>query len=115
MGIRYLTECAFYSNGNARQKAMAYEKLGDISYTDRDYVSAQKYYDSCARFIPEGYPNGALVIEKATKLSDLVVAIETVNFEDSVERIALMPEKERERFLKQTLNKKDTREGLGVL
>tara|TARA_B100001287_G_scaffold276042_1_gene285532 strand:+ start:6768 stop:9395 length:2628 start_codon:yes stop_codon:yes gene_type:complete len=112
MGINYLTECAFYSNGNARQKAMAYEKLGDISYADRDYVSAQKYYDSCARFIPEGYPNGALVIEKATKLSDLVVAIETVYFEDSVERIALMPEKERERFLKETLKqlKKEAQE-----
>ncbi len=112
MGVNYLTECAFYSNGNARQKAMAYEKLGDISYADRNYVSAQKYYDSCARFIPEGYPNGALVIEKATKLSDLVVAIETVNFEDSVERIALMPEKERERFLKETLKqlKKEAQE-----
>jgi hypothetical protein len=103
LGISYLTACAFYSNGNARQKAMAYEKLGDISYADRNYVSAQKYYDSCARFIPEGYPNASLVREKAVKLSDLVVAIETVNFEDSVERIALMPEKERERFLKETL------------
>jgi len=103
LGISYLTACAFYSNGNARQKAMAYEKLGDISYADRNYVSAQKYYDSCARFIPEGYPNEALVREKAVKLSDLVVAIETVNYEDSVERIALMPEKERERFLKETL------------
>ena len=103
LGINYLTECAFYSNGNARQKAMAYEKLGDLSYDDRDYVAAQKYYDSCARFIPEGYPNGDLVKEKAVKLSDLVVAIETVNFEDSVERIALMSEKDRESFLKQTL------------
>ncbi|MDG2504596.1 MAG: hypothetical protein P8M87_00440 [Crocinitomicaceae bacterium] len=103
LGISYLTACAFYSNGNARQKAMAYEKLGDISYGDRDYVSAQKYYDSCARFIPEGYPNAEFVREKAVKLSDLVVAIETVNYEDSVERIALMPEKERERFLKETL------------
>ena len=45
LGISYLTACAFYSNGNARQKAMAYEKLGDISYADRNYVSAQKYYD----------------------------------------------------------------------
>ena len=112
LAISYLTECAFYSNGNARQKAMAYEKLGDISYADRDYVSAQKYYDSCSRFIPEGYPNGDLVKEKAIKLSDLVVAIETVNFEDSVERIALMSEKDREIFLKQTLKqlKKEAQE-----
>ena len=57
----YLTESAFYSNGNARQKAMAYEKLGDLSYGEKNYVSAQKYYDSCSRFIPEGHPNGCLL------------------------------------------------------
>ena len=32
----YLTESAFYSNGNARQKAMSYEKLGDLSYYEKN-------------------------------------------------------------------------------
>ena len=99
----YLTESAFYSNGNARQKAMSYEKLGDLSYAEKEYVSAQKYYDSCTRFIPEGYPNGDQIRDKAIKLSDLVMAIETVVFEDSVQRIALLNEEDREDFLKETL------------
>ena len=99
----YLTKSAFYSNGNARQKAMSYEKLGDLSYYEKNYVSAQKYYDSCTRFIPEGYPNGDQIKDKAVKLSDLVEAIEIVMFEDSVQRIALLDEKEREQFLKETL------------
>ena len=99
----YLTESAFYSNGNARQKAMSYEKLGDLSYYEKNYVSAQKYYDSCSRFIPEGYPNGDQIKDKAIKLSDLVEAIEVVIFEDSVQRIARLDEKEREAFLKETL------------
>ncbi|MDG2153710.1 MAG: hypothetical protein P8K10_07220 [Crocinitomicaceae bacterium] len=99
----YLTESAFYSNGNARQKAMSYEKLGDLSYYEKNYVFAQKYYDSCSRFITEEYPNGDQVKEKAVKLSDLVDAIEIVIFEDSVQRIAKMDEKEREQFLKETL------------
>ena len=99
----YLTESAFYSNGNARQKAMSYEKLGDLSYNEKNYVSAQKYYDSCSRFIPEGYPNGDQIKEKSVKLSELVAAIETVIYEDSVQRIALLDEKDREDFLKETL------------
>jgi tetratricopeptide (TPR) repeat protein len=99
----YLTESAFYSNGNARQKAMSYEKLGDLSYAEKEYVSAQKYYDSCTRFIPEGYPNGDQIRDKAIKLSDLVTAIETVVFEDSVQQIALLDEDDREDFLKETL------------
>ncbi len=99
----YLTESAFYSNGNARQKGMSYEKMGDLSYAEKKYVSAQKYYDSCARFIPEGYPNGDQIRDKAIKLSDLVTAIETVFFEDSVQRIALLNEDDREDFLRETL------------
>ena len=82
---------------------MSYEKLGDLSFNTKDYVSAQKYYDSCARFISEDYPNGDLVKNKAAKLADLVKAVETANFEDSVQRIAKMSEKDREDFLKETL------------
>jgi hypothetical protein len=82
---------------------MSYEKLGDLSFNTKDYVSAQKYYDSCARFISEDYPNGEIVKNKAAKLADLVKAIETANFEDSVQRIAKMSEDDREDFLKETL------------
>ncbi|MEY4658685.1 MAG: hypothetical protein RJB36_451 [Bacteroidota bacterium] len=99
----YLTESAFFSTTNKRQKAMSYEKLGDLSFSTKDYVSAQKYYDSSARFINEDYPNGDLVKNKAIKLADLVKAIETANFEDSVQRIAKMSEKDRADFLKETL------------
>ena len=99
----YLTESAFFSTTNKRQKAMSYEKLGDLSFSTKDYVSAQKYYDSCARFISEDYPNGDNVKNKAAKLADLVKAIETANFEDSVQRIAKMSEEQREDFLKETL------------
>jgi hypothetical protein len=99
----YLTESAFFSTTNKRQKAMSYEKLGDLSFNTKDYVAAQKYYDSSARFINEDYPNGDLVKNKAIKLADLVKAIETANFEDSVQRIAKMTEKDREDFLKETL------------
>jgi hypothetical protein len=99
----YLTESAFFSTTNKRQKAMSYEKLGDLSFSTKDYVSAQKYYDSCTRFISEDYPNGDIVKNKAAKLADLVKAIETANFEDSVQRIAKMSEEQREDFLKETL------------
>ncbi len=101
----YLTQSAFYSNNNKRQRAMSYETLGDLCYNDRDYISAQKYYDSCSRFVTEDYPNGDEVKNKAIKLADLVKAVETAAFEDSVQRIAKMSEKERNEFLRETLKK----------
>jgi len=101
----YLTQSAFYSNNNKRQRAMAYETLGDLCYYDRDYVSAQKYYDSCSRFVTDDYPNGKEIKDKASKLEKLVMAVETAAFEDSVQRIAKMSELDRTNFLKETLKK----------
>lgn len=101
--VEYLTKSAFFSTTNKRQKAMSYEKLGDLTFASKDYVSAQKYYDSCSRFIDENYPNGELVKSRAIKLSDLVKAIETAIFEDSVQRIARLSEKDRTEFLKDAL------------
>ncbi|MBM3184764.1 MAG: hypothetical protein FJZ67_00550 [Bacteroidetes bacterium] len=101
--IVYLTKSTFYSGANKRQKSMSYEKLGDISYQVRNYIGAQKYYDSCSRFMPEDYPNGDDIKNKAIKLADLVSAVETAIFEDSVQRIAKMSERDRKDFIKETL------------
>ncbi|AEA43160.1 hypothetical protein [Fluviicola taffensis] len=82
------TRSALYSISNARQKGMAYEKLGDITFAKKDYLSAQKYYDSCAKVIPENYPNYEGVKNKASKLQSLVNALEIAQYEDSVQRVA---------------------------
>ena len=101
----YLTKSAFYSNGNKRQRAMSYELLGDLSFGERDYIPAQKYYDSCSRYIDDTYPNGKLIKNKADKLSELVKYVERANYEDSVQKIAQMSEKERNDFVKDVLKK----------
>ena len=106
----YLTQSAFYSVDNSRQKGMAYEKLGDLSFFERNYVSAQKYYDSCATVINDQYPNAEGIRTKAEKLSDLVFAVETASFEDSVQRIAALGEDERIAFVENVI--KQTKEDI---
>lgn len=93
------TQSALYSLSNARQKGMAYEHLGDLSFKEKNYVSAQKYYDSCGKVIPETYPNYKGVKNKAENLEKLVVAIETAQYEDSVLRIAALSEGDQTAFL----------------
>ncbi len=102
-GIEYLHNCAFYSVNNSRQKGMAYEDLGDLSFSKRHYVPAQKYYDSCAQVINDDYPNAEAIRNKANDLASLVVAVETVNYEDSVQLIALMDENSRDKYLKSVI------------
>lgn len=96
----YLTRSAMFSINNQRQKGISYETLGDLSLEDKNYVSAQRYYDSSAQVIPETYHNYELIKGKAEKLSKLVDNIDIIEFEDSVQMIASMGEKEREDFLK---------------
>lgn len=104
-GVHYLTLSAFYSTTNTRQKGMSYERLGDMRFAKRDYVKAQKYYDSCATVINDDYPNAEGIRNKAEKLSDLVVAVETAMYEDSVQRIAAMPDGDREKHLAMLVKK----------
>jgi tetratricopeptide (TPR) repeat protein len=104
-GIEYLHKSTFYSVSNPRQKGKSYEKLGDISFATRNYISAQKYYDSCAKVMPENYPNAEGIRNKALKLQDLVKAVEVAQYEDSVQRIAQLSPADQERFAEDLLKK----------
>lgn len=98
-GKNYLSKSVFYSIDNPLQKGMSYEKLGDLTFAERNYVDAQRYFDSAAQVIPETYDNYEQIIGKAENLAALVKSIDIVYFEDSVQRIAAMHPEEREKFL----------------
>lgn len=100
LGMSYLTQSVFYSLNNNRQKGVSYERMGDISFADKNYINAQKYYDSSANVLPDTYAQKEEIRNKADKLFDLVSNLETIAFEDSVQRIASLSEKDREKFIK---------------
>lgn len=105
LAIHHLHKSAFYSTKNTRQKGMAYERLGDYNFNRRNYVLAQKYYDSCANVITETYPNAEGIRGKADNLAKLVVAVETASREDSLQRIARMDEGARVEFIEGVIKK----------
>lgn len=101
--ISNYTQSVKWSISNDRQKGVSYLRLADIHFEKKDYLKAQKYYDSCVQALPEDYEGYEALKSKADGLSDLVINYETVAFEDSVQRIAKMDPKEREKFLEKTL------------
>lgn len=103
------TSSATWSIKNNRQKGESYLKLADINFSEKEYLKAQKYYDSSVQVLPEDYDGYEQLKSKAEGLADLVFNYELVTFEDSVQRIAGMSEKEREKFLEKTIEniKKD--------
>ena len=98
IAINDFTKSTFYSINNERQKGMSYERMGDVFFADKNYLKAQKYYDSCITVVPDNYKHYGLVKNKADKLKDLVVALETVSREDSLQRIAKLSPEEQEKF-----------------
>jgi hypothetical protein len=103
MAKYYLSQSVFFSLNNPRQKGVSYEKLGDLSFEEKNYIYAQRYYDSSSQVIPETYFNAEVIKSKADKLADLVRDIDIIAFEDSVQMIAQMSEEDREKFTKDVI------------
>lgn len=97
--MEFYSKSVYYSIKNPKQKGQSYERMADVKMAQRDYVKAQKYYDSCARVAPQNYKNRDAVVRKANKLRDLVDAIETAALQDSLLRIAAMSPAEQESYL----------------
>ena len=101
--IILLHKSTYYSTVNKRQQALSYEELGNLSYQVKDYIKCQKYYDSCANVMPDTYPKGDEIRKKASKLKNLVIAVETVAREDSLLRLAQMDDKTRTSYIEKVI------------
>ena len=87
------------STENFRQKAKSSLTLADIYYKRPDYVSAQAYYDTALLVINTDYPDYTKIYTKSVSLTDLVLNIRTVEFEDSVLKLSVMPEEKLLAFI----------------
>ena len=97
------SQSVYWSVKNDRQKGISYLRLADLHFAEKDYIRAQRYYDSCVTVMPEDYDGYEAIKSKAAGLSDLVFHYETVIFEDSVQMISSMDPEAREKFLEQAL------------
>jgi tetratricopeptide (TPR) repeat protein len=97
--IDYFQKSAHSSTVNIPQKTKSYLTLGNLFYDRRDYIPAQAYYDSAMINMQPDYPNYVQISAKAKHLNALVENLNTVHFQDSVQRIALMSETDRNRLI----------------
>jgi len=84
---------------NPFQRALSSITLADLYYEDLNYRGAQSYYDSAMIIIDDTYPNYANVSDRYSSLSSLVDNLLIVERQDSLQKVALMPEKEREALI----------------
>lgn len=94
-----LTLSVSKSVSNNFQKGLSSMTLADLYFERPNYVMAQSYYDTAINVIDETYPNYAQIKLKADNLTELINNLRIVSHEDSVQRIAKMPEAERNKLI----------------
>ncbi|MBN3035293.1 MAG: tetratricopeptide repeat protein [Bacteroidales bacterium] len=95
LAISFLKLSVATSVMNNYQRAASALKLGDIYFSTREYEPAQAYYDTAMQVLPEDYPDYKQIAARTESLSDLVANLVVIQTEDSLQRLAAMPEEER--------------------
>jgi len=95
----YLHQSLKAESNNTLQKALTYKAIADIYYTQRQYRFAKNFYDSTASIMPKEFLDTAVVNTRKRVLTDVVVRVEAIQREDSLQKIAAMPESDRNTFL----------------
>ena len=97
--IEYLALSVEKSIKNNHQKATSALKLADIYFDIPEYELAQAYYDTTMMFLTEDYPDYKNIKAKTTVLSELVVNLITIQYQDSLQRLVNMSTSDRNKII----------------
>jgi tetratricopeptide (TPR) repeat protein len=103
------------STDNNFQRALSSVTLADIYFSDMNYRDAQAYYDSALQVVNEEYPNFRTLELRYNSLTRLVENLTQVELQDSLQRIAKMPEKERNALINSWIEKEKEKQRLADL
>lgn len=107
---KFLHKSVDNSTTNDDQKALSYLKLAELDYEDENYVSSKFFYDSTLTFLAKNDDRYAPIQERDKLLENLVKQLNIIAEEDSIQKLAALPEGERQRVIKELLAKKEQQE-----
>lgn len=93
--LELFRKSASASSQNLNQKGRSYLALANYYYNISDFMNAGKYYDSTVIFLDQKNPEYQSLKVKAQNLNTLVSQLEIIQTEDSLQKVAMMSESER--------------------
>jgi outer membrane protein assembly factor BamD (BamD/ComL family) len=105
--ILYLTRATKYSTSNIPYRNKSYLQLGDLAYGQQRFKDAASSYDSL-QLSPDIYADSLIINEISDRkeaLAKLVLNIDAIEKEDSLQRIAALAPAERDAYVKKLLKK----------
>ena len=106
-----LEKATRYDHGNVAQRNKAYLKLAELAFAHKDYRQAYNFYDSLRLDDPTLTDIDAINAKK-DMLGKMARQVEIMKRQDSLQRIAGLPEEERKQFVTKIL--KDLRKQAGL-
>ncbi len=103
--IDYLKKSVTTSLKNNYQKAISSLELANIFFDNHNYTLAQSYYDSTMQFLPKEYPGYKELMKRTNTLTNLVDNLQIISKQDSLQRLALLTEEERNKVIDQIIGK----------
>jgi tetratricopeptide (TPR) repeat protein len=93
--LEFFRKSASAPSRNQNQKGRSYLALANYFYKKPDFMKAGKYYDSTIFFLDQKHPDYQLLKLKSQDLNALVSQLTIIQNEDSLQKVALMIEPER--------------------
>ena len=112
--LGYFRKSVSSSSSNQNQKGRSYLALADYYYKKPDFMNAGKYYDSAVYFLDQKHPDYLTLKAKSQDLNAVVSQLLIIQTEDSLQKVATMPESERNAFITNIINEVTKAEAEGA-
>ncbi|NSL88204.1 hypothetical protein ECE50_015280 [Chitinophaga sp. Mgbs1] len=93
--LGYMQKSLKQPSANTVQRMLTYKGIADIYYDQRQYLEAKKYYDSTAGVMTPDFVDAKIVTIRKEVLAEVAAKVAIMHREDSLQRLALMPESDR--------------------
>jgi outer membrane protein assembly factor BamD (BamD/ComL family) len=97
---------------NPIQKSISFLLLADLTYDNKAFTDARNFYDSIEVSVIANPQDANRITARQTALQTVVRNYDAMHLEDSLQRVAAMPEAEREAHLRKVLRKIRRAQGL---
>ena len=92
--MHYLKLSVATSTKNNYQKSTSSLQLADMFFEKQNYEMAAAYYDTTLQTLPLEHPDYIAINTKTLTLTELVKNLRVVQYQDSLQKLARMPEAE---------------------
>jgi len=103
--MHYLKLSVATSTKNNYQKSTSSLQLADMYFKKQNYEMAAAYYDTTLQTLPLEHPDYIAISSKTLTLTELVKNLSVVQLEDSLQKLARMPEAELAAVIQKIIDK----------